>query len=269
MFCSSLRGTHCSGRAHCDTEQLMTEHLWRSGTYCSRICVPHCSVVHVALWYILLWQSSYDTHCPDDTHCPVMTRTALLWHTLPCYDTHCPVILLCHRATVEHRTLSPPTKLLGSGFSTPYTPFCLICTISSELTCISHFHSFEWAGFDIRLFSEDGVDTRLIPRSGSCGLVRIALSLTSQHNNQSQSITHSLYPDVFETTGPTTPSAFHPRLPCPRVYDAFMCVTWRFYTCAMMNSLEILLIHMFDMTQSPVRHMTQSYVWLDSFVCMR
>jgi len=29
-----------------------------------------------------------------------------------------------------------PKKLLGSGFSTPCTPFGLICTSSSELTCI-------------------------------------------------------------------------------------------------------------------------------------
>jgi len=37
----------------------------------------------------------------------------------------------------------PPKKLLGSGFSTPYTPFCLICTISSELKCSSHLYLFE------------------------------------------------------------------------------------------------------------------------------
>jgi len=36
----------------------------------------------------------------------------------------------CHRI--------PPKKLLGSEFSTPYTPFCLICTISSELKYLSH-----------------------------------------------------------------------------------------------------------------------------------
>jgi len=28
----------------------------------------------------------------------------------------------------------PPKKLLGGGISTPYTLFCLICTINSELT---------------------------------------------------------------------------------------------------------------------------------------
>ena len=37
----------------------------------------------------------------------------------------------------------PPNKLLGSRFSTPYTPFVWICTISSELTCISHLYPFE------------------------------------------------------------------------------------------------------------------------------
>jgi len=34
----------------------------------------------------------------------------------------------------------PPKKLLGGGFSTPYTRFCLICTINSELT---HFPIYE------------------------------------------------------------------------------------------------------------------------------
>jgi len=58
-----------------------------------------------------------------------------------------------------------PKKLLGSGFSTPYTPFCLICTISSELTCISHVHPFEWARVDIRWITVDGFDTPWIPRS--------------------------------------------------------------------------------------------------------
>jgi len=51
---------------------------------------------------------------------------------------------------------NPPKKLLGSGFSTPYAPFCLICTISSELTCtfiFTHlselvliFAGFQWTG---------------------------------------------------------------------------------------------------------------------------
>jgi len=35
--------------------------------------------------------------------------------------------------------LVPPQKLFGSGFSTPYTPFCLMCTISSELKYILGF----------------------------------------------------------------------------------------------------------------------------------
>ena len=52
-----------------------------------------------------------------------------------------------HSDTLTHNshcqtTTSPPKNLLGSGFSTPYTPFCLICTMSSELTCISHVHPF-------------------------------------------------------------------------------------------------------------------------------
>ena len=38
----------------------------------------------------------------------------------------------------------PPKKLLGSGFSTPCTVFCLICTINSELTsCLIFTHPSE------------------------------------------------------------------------------------------------------------------------------
>jgi len=66
---------------------------------------------------------------------------------------------------------TPPKKLLGSGVSTPYTPFCLICTIISELKRISFLYQFEWAGVDICWFLVDGFDTRWIPSSFSCGMV--------------------------------------------------------------------------------------------------
>jgi len=57
-------------------------------------------------------------------------------------------LLSMKRSYVEStQLLLPPKKLLGSGFSTLYAPFCLICTISSELKCISHLFLFEWAGF--------------------------------------------------------------------------------------------------------------------------
>ena len=69
-----------------------------------------------------------------------------------------------------NQLLLPTKKLLGSGFSTPYTTFCLICTISSELKCISHLFLSEWAGVfsfvpirvsrEIHSFSVDGFDTR-------------------------------------------------------------------------------------------------------------
>ena len=65
----------------------------------------------------------------------------------------------------------PPKKVLGSRFSTPYSPFVWICIISSELTCISHLYPFEWAGVDIRWFSVDGIDIRWIPSSFLCGVV--------------------------------------------------------------------------------------------------
>ena len=41
---------------------------------------------------------------------------------------------------------TPPKKLLESRFSTPYTPFCLICTISSELTWIFIFNHLSEPG---------------------------------------------------------------------------------------------------------------------------
>ena len=62
----------------------------------------------------------------------------------------------------------PPTKLLKSGVSTPYTLLCWICTIWTKL--LSDLHQFEWSGVDIRWFSVDGIDTRWIPRRILCGL---------------------------------------------------------------------------------------------------
>jgi len=79
----------------------------------------------------------------------------------------CSVLVISTMDTSDphRRRMIPPTKLLGSGISTPYTPFCLICDISSELKCISHVYPFEWAGVDIRWFSVDGFDTRWNPSS--------------------------------------------------------------------------------------------------------
>jgi len=31
---------------------------------------------------------------------------------------------------LKERAYTPPKTFLGGGFSTPYTPFCLICTIN-------------------------------------------------------------------------------------------------------------------------------------------
>jgi len=73
------------------------------------------------------------------------------------------VISTCHSES------HPPKKLRGSRVSIPYIPFYLICTISSELTCISDLHPFEWTRVDFRWFSVDGFDTHWIPRRDSCG----------------------------------------------------------------------------------------------------
>ena len=90
-------------------------------------------------------------------------------------------ICSCFRSSSE---LTPPKKLLGSGFGYPYTPFCLICTISSELKCISYVYLFEWAGDDIRWFSVDGVDTRWIPRSFSCGCAMRYNTVENSRNSE-------------------------------------------------------------------------------------
>jgi len=64
-------------------------------------------------------------------------------------------VCIC-RCTHERGVSEPPKKLLGSGVSILCTPFCLICTISSELTCIFIFThlsapglisaGFQWTG---------------------------------------------------------------------------------------------------------------------------
>jgi len=95
-----------------------------------------------------------------------------------------PIVDMCwyslyvYKYTYRHKhifrvyTYIPARKLCAIGFSTPFTPFRLICTTSSELRCTSHLYQFEWAGVDIRWFSVDGFDTRWIPSSLSCGMDR-------------------------------------------------------------------------------------------------
>ena len=66
----------------------------------------------------------------------------------------------------------PPKKLLGDGVSTPMPLFCLICTI------ILKKHAL-WISTRNPILSEpgsilvDGFDTRLIPRSFSCGFTKV------------------------------------------------------------------------------------------------
>jgi len=40
----------------------------------------------------------------------------------------------------------PPKKLVGGGISTPYTPFCSMCTVNSELTYFSMYTTVKRAG---------------------------------------------------------------------------------------------------------------------------
>ena len=66
----------------------------------------------------------------------------------------------------------PPKKILFGGFPTPYTTFCLICTITG-LTYFPIRTTNEWAGVDIRWFSVDGFDTRWIPRNFQCRTIQM------------------------------------------------------------------------------------------------
>ena len=63
----------------------------------------------------------------------------------------------------------PPEKLLGDGFSTPMPLFCLICTIISNKTYILDYYQKTNLN-ELGSILVHGFDTRLIPRSFSCGL---------------------------------------------------------------------------------------------------
>ena len=73
---------------------------------------------------------------------------------------------LSHGTDTLHVRLphNPPTKLVGSGVSTPCTLFCLICAINSELNYFPIFNDWIEPGSisaSIR-YSVDGLDTRWI-----------------------------------------------------------------------------------------------------------
>ena len=120
-----------------------------------------------------------DKHLSSNTHSAIqLSRTQSFQH----HELNHFIITNFYRLTIINSVIYPPKKLLGSRFSTRYTPFCLMCTISSKPTCISYFTHCKWAGVDIRRFSEDGFDTRWIPRSYWCGI----------HELVHQTITHSI-----------------------------------------------------------------------------
>jgi len=103
------------------------------------------------------------------THCNTLQHTATHCDTLAYTTTHCHTAPHCH--TLPHiHTCMPPKKHLRSGFMTPYTPFCFVWTISSELKWISQLYPLDWARVDIRWFSVGGFDTRWIPSSCLCGM---------------------------------------------------------------------------------------------------
>jgi len=72
--------------------------------------------------------------------------------------------------------IARPRSFLGAWFRPRIPPFCLICTISSQLKGISHWYPFEWAGVDIRWFLVDGFDPRWITSSFSCGLLILSFN---------------------------------------------------------------------------------------------
>ena len=79
--------------------------------------------------------------------------------------------ILCCGLYSDCTCICPPKRLLGGGFSTLYTPFCLIRIVHSEPTSFN-LYTNEWAKVDIRWYPVDGsrLHTRWIPRSFLCGL---------------------------------------------------------------------------------------------------
>ena len=71
---------------------------------------------------------------------------------------------VCLSRNVSDMCSRPPKKLLGSGFSTPFTFFCMICTINSELKYFPIFTNlseprsmsagFQWTGSTPAAFQE-------------------------------------------------------------------------------------------------------------------
>jgi len=147
-FCNTLQhtATHCSTLQH-------TSILPDAATRCKTLplifnfhIVTHTgnTLLHTTAHYNILSGSA--AHCNTlqhtATHCNTLQHTDTLQHTathcnaLSYTTTDCHTALHCH--TLPHiHTCMLPKKLLGSGFSTPYTPFCFVCTISSKLKCIS------------------------------------------------------------------------------------------------------------------------------------
>jgi len=116
------------------------------------------SHMYILTWLMCLVMCIYDMALLYGWH---DSFTCITWLIHICDKTH---------AREWHGSFKPPKKLLKNGFLTPYTSFYLICTISSELTYISHLYHLEWAGVESRQFSVDGFDTRWIPRKVLCGV---------------------------------------------------------------------------------------------------
>jgi len=110
----------------------------------------------------------------------------------------------------------PTEKLLGSGFSTPCLPFCLVCTNSSKLKFISHLYLFRWAGVDIRWFSVDGFDTHWIPSSYSCGIATLIPHTRHTQSNFSCLIKPTHFRHTRVEKDPQSPPLHQPYNCCAR-----------------------------------------------------
>jgi len=85
-----------------------------------------------------------------------------------------------------------PWSFLGADFRLRIHPFVWCVPLAPNYSAFLICTTNEWAGVDIRWFPVDGIDTRWIPRSLSCGFVYLAcvhthalsLSLPLSQNRQ-------------------------------------------------------------------------------------
>ena len=95
-----------------------------------------------------------------------------------------------------------PKNLLGSGFSTPYTPFCWVCTVSSELKCIFYLYTFESSGVDIRDFQWTG-STPAGFQAAFCAACILKMSMHNESRTRTYTPRYTLINLCMHSDSPT------------------------------------------------------------------